>query len=279
VIGDACRTNATGPLADWEGAARRPVSQETSSDPHADIPSWKGVALVSRRSIISPALATVAGALTLGAVATAVAATAAPKVTIRIEGAKRTLLATTTVREPASGSITQDGAPSGKCPADSAAGVLNAATKGSWSGSWESKYNDYLVTKILGDTESGSKSYFEILVNNVPAITGPCEIKLKAGDQLLFGAVPLSGKGYPLVISAPKTATKGSSLKVKVDDVNGKGKSVPLVGATISGGGATATTNAKGIATLKPQHSGKLTLSASKTGFIRAATVTVGVAS
>jgi hypothetical protein len=233
---------------------------------------------MSRRSIISPAVGAVAGAIALAAVATAVAAGSGPKVTIRIEGAKRTLLATKTVDLPASGSITRFGAPAGKCPADSAAGVLNVATKGSWSGSWESKYNDYFVSKILGDTEDGSKSYFEILVNNVPAATGPCEIKLKAGDQLLFGAVPLSGKGYPLVIKAPKTATKGSSLKVTVDAVNGKGKAAPLAGATVSGGGASAKTGAKGIATLKLKHAGKLTLGASKAGDIRAATVTVRVA-
>jgi hypothetical protein len=234
---------------------------------------------MARRSIVSPALATVAGAVTLGVASTAFAATAAPKVTIRIEGAKRTLLAATAIRAPASGFITQDGAPGGKCPADSAAGVLNAATKGSWSGTWQSTYNDYFVTKILGDTESGSKSYFEILVNNVPAVTGPCEIVLKPGDQLLFGAVPLSGTGYPLLIKAPKTAIAGSSLKVTVDDVNGSGRSAPLAGVTVSGGGIAARTNAKGVATLKPEHAGKLTLGASKTGCIRAATVTVKVAS
>jgi hypothetical protein len=235
---------------------------------------------MSRRSIISPAVGATAGAIALVAAATAVAAGSGPKVTIRIEGAKRTLLATKTVQVPASGSITRFGAPSGACPATSAAGVLNVATKGSWSGTWDSTYDDYFpVSTILGDTENVSRSYFEILVNNVPASTGPCEIRLKAGDQLLFGAVPLSGKGYPLVIKAPKTATKGASLKVTVDDVNGKGKSAPLAGATVSGGAARARTNARGIATLTPKQAGKLTLGASKTGDIRAATVTVRVGS
>jgi hypothetical protein len=66
---------------------------------------------------------------------------------------------------------------------------------------------------------------------------------------------------------------------VTVDDVNGKGKSAPLAGATVSDGAATATTNARGIATLTPKHAGKLTLGASKAGDIRAATVTVRVGS
>jgi hypothetical protein len=235
---------------------------------------------MSRRSIISPAVGATAGVIALVAVATAVAAGSGPNVTIRIEGAKRTLLATKTVQVPASGSIMRFGAPSGACPAASAAGVLNVATKGSWSGTWDSKYNDYFpVSTILGDTENVSKSYFEILVNNVPASTGPCEIKLKAGDQLLFGAVPLSGKGYPLVIKAPKTARAGAPLKVTVDAVNGKGKSAPLAGATVTGGGATATTNTKGVATVTPKHVGKLTLGASRAGDIRAATLTVRVGS
>ncbi len=232
---------------------------------------------MSRRPIISPAIA---GALAIVAVAAAPAAGSGPKVTIRIEGAKRTLLATKTVQVPTSGSVTKDGAPSGACPADSAAGVLNAATKGSWSGSWEgASYSDYFVTQILGDTESGSKSFFEFLVNDIPAATGPCEVKLKAGDQLLFGAIPLRGKGYPLLIKAPKSAHKGASLKVTVDYFNGKGKAAALAGATVSGVGVKATTNAKGIATLEPKHTGKLTLGASKTGDIRAATVVVRVGS
>src|ERR1700689_2341082 len=83
-----------------------------------------------------------AGALVSVLVVAAVAAAIAPKVTIRIEGSKRTLLATTTVQAPSSGSITRDGAAKGACPADSAAGVLNVGAKGRWSGSWSSKYDD-----------------------------------------------------------------------------------------------------------------------------------------
>lgn len=241
---------------------------------------------MSRRSIISTAVATVVGALALGAISTALALGAAsttlaaasgPKVSIRIEGAKRTLLPSTTVRAPGSGWITKDGAPRGKCPADSAAGALNVAAHGDWSGSWSRKYDDYLITKILGDTESGKKAYWEILVNNVAASTGACEIKLHAGERLLFAAMPLSGTGYPLVMKAPKTATKGAAMKVTVDYVNGKGKAQPLAGATVTGGSATTTTNGKGIATLRPKHAGKLTLRAHKTGYIRAAARTVKV--
>lgn len=231
------------------------------------------------RSIIALAAATVVAALALGGVSTASAAASGPNVAIRIEGAKRTLLRSTTVHAPARGWITRYGAPKGKCPADSAAGALKVATHGSWVGSWSSKYGEYLITKILGDTESGAKSYWEILVNNVAASTGACEIKVHAGERLLFAAMPLTGTGYPLVIKAPKIATAGAPLKISVDFIDGAGKAVPLAGATVRAGGAHAKTNAKGTAVLRPKHRGKLSLRAHKTGYIRAAARTVKVRS
>jgi len=234
-----------------------------------------------RRPSISSTAAFVAGATALVAVlvVAAVAAASAPKVTIRIEGGKRTLLATTTVQAPSSGSITKNGAPKGKCPADSAAGVLNAATKGNWSGSWSSKYGDYLITKILGDTESGKTSYWEILVNNVAAETGVCEIKLRPGDRLLFAVVSVKATGYPLAITAPAHAKPGKPFNVKVVDYNGKGHAVALAGAVVKDGHASVKTNAKGIAKLTDAKAGKLILGASKTGYVRAATVTVKITS
>ncbi len=243
------------------------------------MPSWKGVAFVYRRPSISSTAGLSAGAAALVGllVVAAAAAASAPKVTIRIEGRQRTLLATTTVQAPSTGSITKDGAPKGDCPADSAAGVLNVATKGNWSGSWSSKYDEFLIAKILGDTESTKTSYWEILVDNVAASTGACEIKLHAGEQLLFAAVPLTGTGYPLAIKAPASATAGKSFSVTVVDDNGKGVAEPLAGATVTGGGARATTNAKGIARLADAHAGTIIVTATKAGYVRAAAVTVKV--
>ncbi len=224
-----------------------------------------------RRLVISAAVA-VMGALALGAGSSALGAASGPKVTVRIEGAKRTLLASATVRVPAGGWVTKDGAPKGRCPADSAAGALNVATHGAWSGSWSSKYDDYLITKILGDAERGRKAYWEILANNVAASTGACAIKLHPGEGLLFAVMPLRGTGYPLVIRAPRSATVGAAMKITVDYVNGKGASVPLAGARVSAPHATSKrTNAKGVATLRPRHAGNVILRARKPGYVRAA--------
>ncbi len=136
-----------------------------------------------------------AGAVTLGSVlalasaqvATAAAprAVAGPKVSITIQGKTKTLLATETV-QGRSGSITRGGAPSGKCPADSAQGVLNVATHGNWKGKWYSSYDEYFITGILGDSETTKKYYWSLYVNGKASSKGACEIKLKSGDKLLF---------------------------------------------------------------------------------------------
>src|SRR5690348_15650574 len=263
--------------AGWEGATRSPSARRPPPTVVPIFPRGKGWASMFHRSIIVLAVAAVVGALGLRPASTASAAASGPKVAIRIEGAKRTLLRSTRLKAPGRGWITKFGAPKGRCPAESAAGALNVATHGAWRGTWSGKYRDYLITKILGDTESGAKSYWEILVNNVAASTGACEIKLHAGERLLFAAVPLTGTGYPLVIRAPKTATVGAPLKIRVDFINGHGKAVSLAGATVRGGGAHAKTNAKGTAVLRPERRGKLSLRAHKTGYIRAAARTVEV--
>jgi hypothetical protein len=138
-----------------------------------------------------------AGAVALGAtlaLATAQIATAAaahtsavagPKVTITIRGRTKTLLPAETV-QGRSGSITRGGAPVGKCPADSAQGALNVATHGSWKGKWYASYHEYFITGILGDNETSKKYYWGLYVNGKSSSKGACEVKLKAGEKLLF---------------------------------------------------------------------------------------------
>jgi hypothetical protein len=216
-------------------------------------------------------------ALLASCAAVAVASGGGPTVTVRIEGGSRTLLPATTVHVPGGGFITKNGAPQGKCSADSGAGALNVATKGRWGGSFSSSFGDYLVTKILGKTESGKTAYWAVLVNNVAAQTGVCGIKLHPGDRLLFAAVSLKSKGYALTTKAPATAIAGKPFEVKVVFVNAKGVTHPLAGATVTGGGSKAMTNAKGIATVTEAHAGKITLDAAKTGYVRAAAVTMKI--
>ena len=179
------------PARRWEGTAVGPESQETTSDHKAEQPSGKGW-LMHRNQLVKAGAAALGTTMALAAaqVATAAApragaAAAAPKVTITIKGRTRTLLATEMVRTKP-GWITRGGAPTGKCSAESAQGALNIATHGNWKGSWYAKYHEYYITGILGDNETGKKYYWGLYVDGKTASVGACDIKLKAGDKLLF---------------------------------------------------------------------------------------------
>ena len=197
-------------------------------------------------------------------------ASAGPAVTVRVEGPSQTLLAPTVVHTH-SGSVTRFGAPSGKCPDTSAQGALDIATHHSWSGKWFSSYNEYEIFTILGHTESGTRSFWEFFVNNVAAPSGACDTKLRAGDQLLFAAVPVHGATeYPLVLSAPRTATVGHVFTVKVVYFVKQHVSHPLAGARVSGDGVkVVTTNSRGEAKLHSLHAGRVILYATHADYIR----------
>ncbi len=211
--------------------------------------------------LIATGTVLVAGLIT----APAMAAASGPKVSVRLEGLNATLSRAQTVTLAASGSITKDGVSAGDCPADSGQGALNLATRGNWQGKWYASYKEYDITSILGDTPS-KRDYFEIFVNHVPATVGACEIKLKAGDTLLFAAVPASGKAQtPLAVS---TTVSGTTVTAKVVGYSAKGTAAPLKGATLKLGTHTVTTAANGTATL-PAPSHASTLVATAPGYIR----------
>jgi hypothetical protein len=155
---------------------------------------------------------------------TALASGSAPAVTVRVEGATKTLLQPTTVSAPTSGSLTKGGTPSGTCPADSAAGALNLATHGRWAGSYY-KGLGIDVSTILGTTLSYSKgSYWGFYVNDRLAPKGICDTKLVKGESLLFAPVPAKGKApRPIVVKAPRTATVGRPFDLRVFTYTGQG--------------------------------------------------------
>jgi hypothetical protein len=240
---------------------------------------------VNRRTLLATFVAVLAlPAAVLVMPATVLAARAAhaagaPKVTVRVEGVKKTLLLPT-VAQTHSGSITRFGAPKGGCSAESGQGALDVATHHRWAGKWSTEFGpEYEITSILGETHSfTSKDYWEIFVNNVAASVGACELHLHAGEQLLFAAVPATGTAYPLAIEgAPTSATTGKTFNVKVVYFNGKGIAKPLSGATVSVAGHSGKTNHQGIVPLTPTHAGTFVLQAQHAGYVRAAPVTVHV--
>ena len=127
----------------------------------------------------------------LGAIVMAVAASgvalaagSGPAVTWQVKSLNKTLLKPTSVHGE-KGWITKGGTPKGKCSGNSAAGALDAATHGKWSGKYFSSLSDIEVTSILG-VKPPSSDFWELFVNGKPASTGVCEVKLHAGQKLLF---------------------------------------------------------------------------------------------
>jgi len=217
------------------------------------------------KRIISSAAVLLASGAAFIAVPSAVATSSkSVDVTVRIEGLNKTILASGTYAVPKTGYITHDGAPTGKCPADSAAGALNAATHGKWSGTWSSSYDDYEVFRIdrVYENYETSNAYWGLYVNNVSASTGVCGVTpLKSGEQILFAAIPDSATGY--------------ALAIKVVYYNAKGVAVPLADALVKGSGGSAKTNKFGTAEVVVHRPGYITLNVSAKGYVRASTVTV----
>lgn len=163
-------------------------------------------------------------ALASGRAPAARGASRAPAVTVRVEGVTHTLLQTRSVSAPTAGSITRGGTPAGTCPADSAAGALNRATRGRWSGSYYQGLG-IDVSTILGTTLSFAKgSYWGFYVNDRLAPRGICDTKLVRGESLLFAPVPANGPApKPIVVRAPKTVTAGRPFDLRAFVYTGKG--------------------------------------------------------
>ena len=193
-------------------------------------------------------------------------------VTVRVEGAKRTLLpATVAHAEP--GSITKGGTPAGACRGSSGAGYFDNATHHRWSGTYSSGLG-IAVTNILGESHTfTSPNYWGVWVNNRFASTGLCGLKLKPGDQLLLAPAPVKGSTYPIILTAPAHAKVGTPFTVKASYIK-KTKPLPLAHVKVTDAGAL--TDKHGAATVTATKAGKVTLVASLKGDIRAeATVTV----
>lgn len=135
---------------------------------------------------------TLAGTLVLasGAAAVPVALAAGaghpvgPTVTVQVKTLKKTLVHAAAVRGR-SGWITKGGTPRGKCSAASAAGALNAATRGRWTGKYYASVGGIFVTSILGVTPK-SPDYWGFSVNGHTSSKGICAIRLHRGEKLLF---------------------------------------------------------------------------------------------
>jgi hypothetical protein len=200
------------------------------------------------------------------------------KVTVRIEGAKKELLAPTSVQTH-TGWVTKDGTKKGACPDTDAAGALDLATHGNWGGIQDKTFGLEL-TAIFGEKHTfKSPMFWDLFIDNKVAQAGICGLKLHNGDSLVFAATSIKKPGDLILIKAPKTATVNKPFNVKVTLLSAKGKGKPLAGAKVSIGKQSVVTKANGTVSVKSGNAGKIVLHAAHKGDVRSAPVTVTVAS
>ncbi len=212
---------------------------------------------------------------------TAVAAGPAA-VTVRVEGATKTLVPSTevtTTTEP----VVNSGSPSAdSCPGTSGLGALQLATGGNWEGTWyggevkEGTFEGlgYSVETIAGESYPFSGgSYWDFWINDKPEEEyGLCSAEMQTGDQvLLFPCHYEEGKECPnpLAIEAPASANVDEPVSVTVKRYNAKGEASPANGATVTGASTAATTDSGGHATVSFSSAGEVTLQASASESVR----------
>lgn len=219
-------------------------------------------------------------------VASAALSAAPASVTVEVEGLSETRLPPTPVTTTTAAVVKNNGEghPEGSCSGTSALGALELATAGNWSGPWNSKFGQYEIYSVLGETHlfepGASANYFwSFWLNYKEATTGACEAELQQGDRVLFfpacysetEACPPSP--MPLGIEAPAVADAGEAVTVTVSQYNAKGEASPAVGANVAGGGVNATTDFQGHATMRFSGDGTYTLHAGAgEGFVRSET-------
>jgi hypothetical protein len=243
-----------------------PGARRPASDHNADTPSWKGVALLHRRFLRTVAAGSaVAASLTaVAVVAPAGAAQSTPTAYVRIEGAHATLLGQTLVRTRP-GTRVEGHA----CSETSAAGALDDATDGKWSGSYSTKFGDYLIGTIEGETPTGN-NFWTLFVNGRSSSTGACETPLHAGDHVLWfdcqADANFNCTNNPLALTAPALAQRGHRITLHVTQIDGFGHSTPMARATVRGAGASGTSDSSGVVHLTPHTAGTFTLQARHSG-------------
>jgi hypothetical protein len=233
---------------------------------------------ISRRTSTSPVLAGFALLslfLVCALMGTAAASAAGPAtVTVRVVGENGQSLLPLTQVTTTTAPVVKDGKPEDSCTGTSAAGALELATKGNWSGAWNSSFG-YGVETIEGVSYPFTQpDFWTFWTDNKEASEGICGAKseLSQGDSVLFFVSCFSEimGGCPpapnvLAIEAPATAEVGKPTTVTVLSYpNAGGEPVPAVGATVEGGGdANALpTNAQGQTTLIFSGDGNYTIDA-----------------
>ncbi|HWX75139.1 MAG TPA: hypothetical protein VNZ05_07530 [Solirubrobacteraceae bacterium] len=194
-----------------------------------------------------------------------------------MEGLTHTLLAATQVTTTTT-PVVKDGNPAHSCSGTSAAGALQLATGASWNGTWFESQNEYAVETILGEShifESGAPAnyFWSFWLDDKEASVGACGAQLNPGDRVLFfpscfGSAcppPIA----PLEVEAPATVEAGTPFPLTLKIYDSAGNATPAGGASVTGGGASAVSDANGHATLTLTTPGESVLQISAPNAVR----------
>ncbi|MEX2106664.1 MAG: hypothetical protein WD810_07170 [Solirubrobacterales bacterium] len=113
------------------------------------------------------------------------------------------------------------------------------------------------ICGVGGDVvRSGTESSWYLKVNHRAQSVGGDQVKLRAGDEVLWALA--SSYPYPdeLSLSAPRTAKAGRPFTVRVFSYDETGKRKPVAGATVTG--AEGPTGSDGRATVVLSKPGRL---------------------
>jgi hypothetical protein len=215
------------------------------------------------------ALAASIALVSLLAVAPTALAAAPASVTVEVEGLTETKVPPTLVTTTTT-PVVKDGVAADSCSGTSALGALELATAGNWSGPWSSSFHQYEIYSIVGESyqfeeSSQANYYWSFWLNHKEASVGACAAELESGEQVLFfpacfGEACPSPAPTPLGIEAPALANAGEAVTVTVKQYNAAGEASPAVGASIAGGGVSATADSQGHATMRFSGDGTYTL-------------------
>jgi hypothetical protein len=217
------------------------------------------------------------------AFAAAPALAAPAPVTVRVEGASDTLIPRTALTTTTA-TVNKDGVAGHDCTGTSAAGALDQASGGDWSGTWSNPPLFYSVDAIKGESHLFSSGQFwGFFINDALASTGICGAELQTGDSVLLAPISASATSFGVlsVSGVPATAAPGRPFAVTVtrtrSDFVGSPAREPVAGATVSGGGVSATTGADGSAQIVLGTRGPTSLRATDADDIRSASEPVCV--
>jgi hypothetical protein len=118
-----------------------------------------------------------------------------------------------------------------------------------------------LVCGVGGDNAGGASSYWLYKVNHVSPEVGGDAFTVKSGDDVLWFFVNgTTNSGDELELVAPARARLGEQFDVQVYAYDFAGVRRPIQGVNVTGGGASATSDAAGVAHVTLNRSGNRTL-------------------